>query len=200
MTNFLRIQVCLIFIFFLSCRSFAQQTTLFDIEVAKIKVGSLVTEKVVKDSMTIYIFRSEVDAGFIMRVKVSHTISCVYIKNKLVRADIHSVINQDKYVSSVAWNKDHYDYDCSTYKYHKTGVLTRDIDFSVVKMYFEEPLVTGAIFAENYGVLCPLLCSKPSTYHLDVDKNSNTFHYANGLIQRVEMETPLFNYVIRRKT
>jgi hypothetical protein len=194
-----RNRICLIVFLLLSLSSFAQDKSMFDIEVAKIKVGTLCTEKVKKDSTTFYIFRSEVDAGFIVRVHVSHLITCVYVNKKLIRADIHSVINKEKYVSSVVWNKDHYDYDCSTYKYHKVGILTDDIDFSVVKMYFEEPSVSTTIFAENYGLVCPLGRLKPSVYHLLVEKNSNTFHYANGIMQQVEMDTPLFNYVIKRK-
>jgi len=195
-----RIRFLMIITLLCSFLARGQERTMFDIEIAKIKVGSLCTEKIVRDSMTIYIFRSEVDAGFIKRVKVSHTISCVYIHKKLIRANINSVINGEKYISSVNWNTDHYDYDCSTYKYHRSGKIIGDIDFSVVKMYFEEPSGNHMVLAENYGLLCSLNCTKPFTYHLDVDKNSNTFHYANGLMQQVEMDTPLFNYVIKRKT
>ena len=177
----------------------AQSPCYFDIEVARVKVGNLVTERLQKDSLTFYIFTSEVDAWLFVRVKVSHLITCVYKKDKLIRADIHSVINKEKYVSHVEWKKDHYDYDCSTYKYHKSGTVYEDIDFSVVKMYFEEPLGKQKIFAENYGVFSQLMVLKPFTYRLDVEKNKNTFYYNMGNLQRVDMDTPLLHYTIKRK-
>ncbi len=177
----------------------AQARSLFDIEVARVKVGNLVTEKIQKDSLTFYIFTSEVDAWLIVRVRVSHLIVCVYKKDKLIRADIHSVINKEKYVSHVEWKQDHYEYDCATYKYHKSGTLFEDIHFSVVKMYFEEPLEQQKIFTENYGVFSQLQRLKPSTYRLEVEKNKNTFYYNSSGLQRVDMETPLLHYSIRRK-
>jgi hypothetical protein len=193
----IRTWLCLVLFLFSSVLLRAERRV-FDIDVANIKVGNMVVEKVTKDSLTIYIFRSEVDAWLLVRVHVSHLITCVYKNDKLIKADIRSVINKETYISSVLWNKDHYDYDCSTYKYHKAGTLAENLDFSVVKMYFEEPTGKQKIFAENYGLICPIRTIHPSTYCLDVDKNRNTFHYANGCVQQVEMETPLFNYVIRR--
>ncbi|HEV7230991.1 MAG TPA: DUF6134 family protein [Bacteroidia bacterium] len=193
------------FFFFLllltwNARIQAQTSRLFDIEIAKIKVGNLIVEKVAKDSLSIYIFKSEVDAWLLVRIRVSHLITCVYRNDKLLKANIHSVINNKTYVSTVEWKKDHYDYDCSTYKYHKAGSTTENIDFSVVKMYFAEPLGKKQIFAENYGLFAPLQYLPHSEYRIDVEKNRNTFQYLNGTLQKVEMETPLFNYTIRRKS
>ncbi len=190
----------LILLCFLFSAAFLQaETRVFDIDIANVKVGNMVVEKVVKDSLTIYIFRSEVDAWMLVRVHISHLITCIYKGEKLVKADIHSVINKEIYNSTVMWNKDHYDFDCSTYKYHKAGILAESLDFSVVKMYFEEPTGKEKIFAENYGLICPIRILKPSTYCLEVEKNKNTFHYSHGSVDHVDMETPLFNYVIRRK-
>jgi hypothetical protein len=180
--------------------AYSQSMHVFQIEVAHIKVGELITEKVVKDSLTFYIFRSEVDAWMLIRVRVSHLITCVYKKDKLVLAEINSVINNQKYHSKVEWKSDHYEYDCSTYKYHKTGSLNENIDFSVVRMYFEEPLGKKQIFAENYGIFAPLLVLPGNNYRLEVEKNRNSFYYSGGILSKVEMDTPLFNYIIRRKS
>jgi hypothetical protein len=101
-----------------SVPSNAQNSKLFDIEIAKIKVGNLIVEKVQKDSLSIYIFKSEVDAWLLVHIRVSHLITCVYKNDKLLKANIHSIINNKTYLSSIEWKKDHYDYDCSTYKYY----------------------------------------------------------------------------------
>jgi hypothetical protein len=186
-------------ILLLPIRLKAQPPSYFDIEVAHVKVGNLVTERIQKDSLTFYIFTSEVDAWLFVRIKVSHLITCVYKKDKLIRADIHSIINKEKYISHVEWKQDHYEYDCSTYKYHKSGTLKENIDFSVVKMYFEEPVGKQKMFAENYGIFARMLLLKPSVYRLEVEKNKNTFYYTQSVLQRVDMDTPLLHYTIKRK-
>jgi hypothetical protein len=177
----------------------AQHTGLFDIEIAKVKVGNLVIEEVKKDSLNIYILKSEVDAWLLVRIKVSHLMTCVYKNGKLIRADIHSTINGKKYESYTVWKNDHYEYDCNTYKYHNEGSTREPIDFSVVKMYFEEPLHALKLYAENYGLFSKLDKSPTGVYQIQVEKNKNTFHYEAGRLEKVEMETPLFNYTIRRK-
>ena len=199
LVHLLRKTGCILFLLLFARTLPGQSASLFDIEVAHVKVGNLITEKVKRDSLTFYVFKSEVDAWLIVKVRVSHLITCIYKGDKLLQADIRSVINKENYNSHVEWKKDHYEYDCSTYKYHKAGSTTDNIDFSVVRMYFDEPLQSGTIFAENYALFAPLQRLGHSAYRLDVEKNRNTFHFLDGVLQKVEMETPLFNYTIRKK-
>jgi hypothetical protein len=66
-------------------------------------------------------------------------------------------------------------------------------------MYFEEPRNAAKLYTENYGLFSRLEKPFAGAYQITVEKNRNTFYYVQGRLEKVEMETPLFNYTIRRK-
>jgi hypothetical protein len=191
--------VWILLLVLLSIPARAQHPAIFDIEIAKVKVGNLVIEEVKKDSLRIYILKSEVDGWLLTKIRVSHLMTCVYKNNKLIRAEINSTINGKKYASYTVWENDHYKFDCNTHKYHNAGTTRENIDFSVVKMYFEEPRNAAKLYAENYGLFSMLEKPVAGAYQITVEKNRNTFYYVQGKLEKVEMETPLFSYTIRRK-
>ena len=170
----------------------------YSIEVAGIKIGNLYTSKVIKGDLTFYYFESKVSIWLFMRITVTHEMVCVYNKNVLQTVDIHSFVNNEKYHSKIEWQNDHYNVDVKTYKYNNDSPIKDAIHFSVVKLFFEEPLEQKTILADNYGIMAPVTLLKPNVYQVQVIDKKNKYTYSNGALIKAEMESAIKNFVIRK--
>lgn len=182
----------------LTCLADGTETGKYKIEVAGINIGDLYTSKVVKGDLTFYYFTSKVSIWLFMQITVTHEMVCVYNKNVLQTADIHSFVNNENYNSRIEWQHDHYKVNVNTYKYSNDKPLKDAVHFSVVKLFFEEPLEQKAVLAENYGVMAPVTLLKPNVYQVQVIDKKNKYTFSNGALVKAEMQGVIKNFVIRR--
>lgn len=177
----------------------SKQVNVFEIKKAGIQVGTLYATLSQEGSYTIYVLSSSSSFWMGTRVFVKHYLKCVYDKNKLVRADMETNSSKGKYVSWISWKGDHYEYDVKSYKHNKSGKFPSPIDFSLVKMYFQEPpLSKRNALAENHAEMVKVACAGNHVFNAYVNEKPNVYYYNGGKLKKADLTSSSFEYTIER--
>ena len=102
-------------------------------------------------------------------------------------------------MTSVTWNKDHYEVDANSYKFHNGDPIDQVITSSTATLYFHEPKAGDVLISENFGMLTTVKEVEKGVYEIDVNGNMNRFYYEGGLLQKVVLENNIKNYSIKRR-
>lgn len=170
----------------------------FDIVVAGFKIGGMTAEKTENSNQTKFEINSLVEFWFFGKVHVEFLQTATYLEKQLVEAYTHSISNRGDFETIVKWSSDHYKVKAETYKFENYESIYQNVYSSPARLYFEEPKNGDILISENYGMLTKVKEEKPGVFSIDVNGNTNTFFYENGVLQKVVMENSLKNYVIRR--
>lgn len=164
------------------------------------KVGALTALKVREGSISYYTLTSSSSAWIGTRVWMTHKLKCVYDQNKLIRADVETRSSKGNYSSWVAWKNDHYEYDVRSFSFHRTGRLNSPVDFSIAKLYFEEPIGRKLIFAENHAEIVKLVQQGGHCFQVWTNQQKpSVFYYQNGKPVKIDMVSSNFSYTLELK-
>ncbi|WP_373400595.1 DUF6134 family protein [Algoriphagus halophilus] len=141
---------------------------------------------------------SLVDFWFFGRVHVDFLQKADYLNGQLNEASTVSNSNRGNFQTNVTWNGDHYEVDANTYKYENNEPINQPIYSSPARLYFEEPKHGDILLSENFGLVTTVVEDEPGVYSIEVNGNTNTFYYEEGVLQKVVLENSIKNYVIRR--
>ncbi|AFL85262.1 hypothetical protein Belba_2719 [Belliella baltica DSM 15883] len=176
----------------------AQEKMEFEISVAGFSIGEMQAVKTQKGEESFYEITSEVGFWFFGKVNVDYSINSYYKGNQLIEAKSRTVSNKGNFASDINWKDGKYIVEATSYKYEKDTVINHPIFFSSAALYFEEPKNHKLFMAENFGL--PSKITKYSDhYEVNVNGNRNKFYYINGKFDKAVMESPIKNYVIKRK-
>lgn len=169
----------------------------YDIVVAGFRIGGMTAEKTTTDSEINYEINSLVEFWFFGKVHVEFLQKADYKDGLLVEAYTHSNSNRGDFETFVKWEGDHYEVDATTYKFENKKPINQKVYSSPAKLYFNEPKDGDILMSENFGMLTKVKEEKSGVYAIDVNGNTNTFYYENGVLQKVVLENSIKNYVIR---
>ncbi|EAZ82884.1 DUF6134 family protein [Algoriphagus machipongonensis] len=195
----------LIYLFLLlaiSSNSYAQEQSItqgYDIVVAGFRIGDMTAQKKVNGTQKSYEINSLVEFWFFGKVHVEFIQSADYENGQLMEAYTHSISNRGDFETFVNWETDHYEVNANTYKFENKEPINQKVYSSPATLYFEEPKDGDVLISENFGMLTQVVEEEPGVYAIDVNGNTNTFYYENGVLQKVVLENSIKNYVIRRK-
>ncbi len=185
--------------FFLTTQAVAQtETHHYTIEMAGAKIGAMTATKQAQGELVNYTTVSDVVVNLLVyKVKIYYKTTCQYRGNKLLSAVVEARTNRGNYASSTVWNGDHYDIKASQYKYEKQATQTANIDYSIVNLYFSEPVGRNRVFAEYFGDYYILTKTPKGTYRARLEDREDEYVYEGGKLTRIIKKNAIKNFIIR---
>tara|TARA_R110002012_G_scaffold228194_3_gene400516 strand:- start:14283 stop:14906 length:624 start_codon:yes stop_codon:yes gene_type:complete len=194
--------VLLIFFLFVGfgLECFSQtQTNNYDIVLAGFTIGSMKADKTTASNGEDYQLHSNVEFWFFGKIHVEFLQKAHYEKGQLMKANTNSDSNRGNFVTTVVWNKDHYDVDANSYKFHNEEPINQVIKGSTARLYFHEPKAGDIIISENFGMPTTVREIEKGVYEIEVNGSMNRFYYEGGVLQKVVLENNIKNYSIKRR-
>ena len=194
--------VLLIFFLFVGSglECFSQtQTNNYDIVLAGFTIGSMKADKTTASNGEDYQLHSNVEFWFFGKIHVEFLQKAHYEKGQLMKANTNSDSNRGNFVTTVVWNKDHYDVDANSYKFHNEEPINQVIKGSTARLYFHEPKAGDIIISENFGMPTTVREIEKGVYEIEVNGSMNRFYYEGGVLQKVVLENNIKNYSIKRR-
>ncbi|MDR7128323.1 hypothetical protein J2X69_000651 [Algoriphagus sp. 4150] len=183
-----------------SLNGFGQtKTNTYDIVLAGFTIGSMQADKTTTPKGEDYQIHSKVEFWFFGKIHVEFLQKAHYENGQLMKATTNSDSNRGNFLTSVTWNKDHYDVDANSYKFHNEEPINQIINSSTAALYFHEPKAGDVLISENFGMLTTVREIEKGVYEIDVNGNMNRFHYEGGVLQKVVLENNIKNYTIKRR-
>jgi hypothetical protein len=175
-----------------------QEKREFDITVAGISIGEMTATKTVKEDMTLYNVKSQVSFWFFGWVSLDYTMDSEYKGAQLMTVNGVYNSNRGEFITTIAWQEDHYKVDTRSYKFENTKPVNKPLYHSSAVFFFEEPYGVYESMADNFGLVSPIQKVR-DYYELDVGGDKNKYYYVHGELERAVMYSPIKNYVIKRK-
>lgn len=190
--------VVFVLFFGMALNSFAQtQTNTYDIVLAGFTIGTMQADKTTRDKEEDYQIHSKVEFWFFGKIHVEFLQHVNFQNGQLMKATTKSDSNRGNFVTTVTWNKNHYDVDANSYKFHNEEPINQAVFGTPAKLYFEEPKAGDVLISENFGKLTKVVELEKGVYEIDVNGNTNRFYYEGGVLQKVVLENNIKDYVIR---
>ena len=188
------------FLFFLAQSGYAAiEKREYDITAAGIRIGEMTATRENIDNQTWYTLHSEVSFWFFVRVKVVYSVKSLYQNNQLMTSTVVTHSNKGDFISTVTWQKDHYDVRVEGYKYKNNVSIKEPIKNNSARLYFEYPQSISSLLADNYGLMVPAENIQKDVCMVTVQGNSNKFYFKSGRIVRAVMHHPIKNFEVKLK-
>jgi hypothetical protein len=185
--------------FLLTTQAVAQpETHRYVIDMAGAKIGTMIATKQVQGDLTNYTTVSDVVVNLLIyKVKIYYKTVCQYRGDKLLSAVVEARTNRGNYASSTVWNGDHYDIKATQYKYEKKATQTATIDYSIVNLYFSEPVRRDRLFSEYFGDYYILTKTPKGSYRARFEDREDEYVYEGGKLTRIIKKNAIKNFIIR---
>lgn len=192
------IALILVFVFLTTQAAAQTETHRYVIEMAGAKIGTMTATKQVQGEITNYTTVSDVLVNLLIyKVKIYYKTTCQYRGDKLLSGVVEARTNHGNYASSTVWNGDHYDIKADQYKHKRQATQTANIDYSVVNLYFSEPVSRNRVFAEYFGDYFILTKTPKGTYRARLDDREDEYVYEGGRLTRIVKKNAIKNFIIR---
>jgi hypothetical protein len=180
------------------CSLYAQDTLRFSISVAGITIGEMKAVKTIVDNKDRYQLESKVDFWFFGKINALVTTDAFYNEKQFLQSTMNTNTNKGEFLTTINWKGDRYHVDAESYKYEHKGVVRGAMEYSGIKLFFQEPKGVASLINEHYGTVGQLSKDKAEYYQLRIEGNTNKYYYENGKLVRAVIEHPIKNYVIKR--
>jgi len=193
-----QIGVGLILYFLSICSLYAQDTLRFSIAVAGITIGEMKAVKTRAGDRDRYQLESKVDFWFFGKIKALVTTDAYYNQKQFLQSTMNTHTNKGEFLTTIIWKGDRYHIDAVSYKYEHKGVVRGAMEYSGIKLFFQEPKGINTLLNEHYGTVGQVNKKNAEYYEVKVEGNTNKYYYENGNLVRAVIEHPIKNYVIKR--
>lgn len=194
--------ICLLF--FLVCMATSteaqtqKETANYEIVVLGLKIGNLTAQKLVGADSVRYTVDSRVKFWFFGDVDLQFLTRSHFKGGKITKTFSESKTNRGNFDSKVNWTGSQYQVDAKSYKYANRTSLKGPLSWSSSKLFFHEPSGQEIFLSEVYGVSAPIKKIKPGVYEIEVEGNTNQYHYQGGKLVKIVVESPIKDYQVRR--
>jgi hypothetical protein len=199
-TNFKRISL-LIFLWMavsLGHAQTAKETASFEIVVLGLKIGTLTAQKTGGADSLLYSVDSRVKFWFFGDVDLKFLTRSHFKGGKILKTLSESKTNRGFFDSKVNWTGAQYQVDSKSYKYANRTSLKGPLTWCSTKLFFHEPSGQEQFLSEVYGVSAPIKKIGPGVYEIEVEGNTNQYHYKSGKLEKIVVESPIKDYQVRR--
>jgi hypothetical protein len=183
----------------ISLKTQAQERHAYEITLAGFTIGEMEATKLYKQDTAVYLLKSEVSFWLFGRINVDYLTEVKYHNGQFVRSTVSSSTNRGNFLSRIWLQDEVYEVRANSYRYELDTQVHEEIDYSAVRLFFEEPKDISKMMAENYGQFCMVTSLGEGMYDTLVEGNKNRYHYKDGKMQKAVMQSPIKNYVIKRK-
>ena len=199
-TNFKRISL-LIFLWMGVSLGHAQttkETASFEIVVLGLKIGTLTAQKTGGADSLLYSVDSRVKFWFFGDVDLKFLTRSHFKGGKILKTLSESKTNRGFFDSKVNWTGAQYQVDSKSYKYANRTSLKGPLSWCSSKLFFQEPSGQEIFLSEVYGVSSPIKKISAGVYEIEVEGNTNQYHYKGGKLEKIVVESPIKNYKVMR--
>tara|TARA_R110002051_G_scaffold318357_2_gene400637 strand:- start:48 stop:671 length:624 start_codon:yes stop_codon:yes gene_type:complete len=175
------------------------KTNTYDIVLAGFTIGTMQADKTASGKSEDYQIHSKVEFWFFGKIHVEFLQNVNFQNGQLMKATTKSDSNRGNFVTTINWNKDHYDIDANSYKFHNDSPINQAVYGTPAKLYFHEPKDGDVLISENFGMTTEVREIEKGVYEIDVNGNINRFYYEGGVLQKVVLENNIKNYSIKRR-
>ena len=199
-TNFKRISL-LVFLWMGISLGHAQttkETASFEIVVLGIKIGSLTAQKTAGADSLLYSVDSRVKFWFFGDVDLKFLTRSHFKAGKVLKTYSESKTNRGFFDSKVNWTGAQYQVDSKSYKYANRAPLKGPLIWCSSKLFFQEPSGNELFLSEVYGVSAQIKKISAGVYEIEVEGNTNQYHYKGGKLEKIVVESPIKNYKVVR--
>ncbi|WP_234364196.1 DUF6134 family protein [Lunatibacter salilacus] len=191
--------IFIVFSYFLITSLQAQERHEYEITIAGFSIGEMTATKTEEGDTTTYLLTSKVSLWLFGQINIDYVTDVKYVGNRFIRSTVASQTNRGNFLSRIWLEDEFYQVDAKSYKYEIETVIRENIDYSAVRLFFEEPIGRRRMIAENYGVFGSIKALGSSEYETLANENKNKYTYINGKLDRAVMHSPIKNYIIKRK-
>jgi hypothetical protein len=198
--NFKRISL-LVLLWMPVSLGFAQatkETASFEIVVLGLKIGNLTAQKTAGGDSVRYSVDSRVKFWFFGDVDLQFLTRSHFKGGKILKTYSESKTNRGNFDSKVNWTGTQYQVDAKSYKYANRAPLKGPVTWCSSKLFFHEPSGNEVFLSEVYGVSSPIKKISPGVYEIEVEGNTNQYHYKGGKLEKIVVESPIKNYKVMR--
>lgn len=175
-----------------------KETASFEIVVLGLKIGSLTAQKTAGADSVRYSVDSRVKFWFFGDVDLQFLTRSHFKGGKILKTYSESKTNRGVFDSKVNWTGAQYQVDAKSYKYANRTSLKGPLSWCSTKLFFQEPSGQELFLSEVYGVSAPIKKISPGVYEIEVEGNTNQYHYKGGKLEKIVVESPIKDYQVRR--
>ncbi len=175
-----------------------KETASYEIVVLGLKIGNLTAQKTGAGDSVRYTVDSRVKFWFFGDVDLQFLTRSHFKGGKILKTYSESKTNRGNFDSKVNWTGTQYQVDAKSYKYANRTSLKGPLSWSSTKLFFQEPSGQEQFLSEVYGVSAPIKKIKPGVYEIEVEGNTNQYHYQGGKLMKIVVESPIKDYQVRR--
>lgn len=177
----------------------AQETHEFDISVAGFSIGKMTAKKTQTMDTTTFSLVSSVSLWLFGQITVDHATEVKYVGDRFIKSNVKSSTNKGDFFSRIWLEDGVYRVDANAYKHELKTTIREPIYFSAARLFFEEPHGRTKMVAETYGIFADIKRLPNGSYETTTDGNKNRYTYVNGKLERASIQSPVKNYVMKRK-
>ncbi|MGA0559929.1 DUF6134 family protein [Larkinella sp. VNQ87] len=176
------------------------QTRKYDIEVAGLRIGNMHITQTSSPTALVYDLISDVEFWFFGKIKVYYKTVSRHdpATRQLLRSDTDAKTSRGNYQTDIVWQNGRYDINANQYKYQRKATDSQPIEFTISRLYFEEPVGLNRVFAEYFGNYASVEPTKKGSYRVRIDDREDEYFYEKGQLVRIVKKNPIKNYTIRR--
>jgi hypothetical protein len=175
-----------------------KETASFEIVVLGLKIGSLTAQKTAAADSLLYSVDSRVKFWFFGNVDLKFLTRSHFKGGKILKTYSESKTNRGFFDSKVNWTGTQYQVDSKSYKYANRSPLKGPVLWCSSKLFFQEPSGQEVFLSEVYGVTAPIKKIGAGVYEIEVEGNTNQYHYKGGKLEKIVVESPIKNYKVVR--
>jgi hypothetical protein len=175
-----------------------KETASFEIVVLGIKIGSLTAQKTAGADSLLYSVDSRVKFWFFGDVDLKFLTRSHFKGGKILKTYSESKTNRGYFDSKVNWTGAQYQVDSKSYKYANRAPLKGPVLWCSSKLFFQEPSGQEVFLSEVYGVTAPIKKIGAGVYEIEVEGNTNQYHYKGGKLEKIVVESPIKDYKVVR--
>jgi hypothetical protein len=175
-----------------------KETASFEIVVLGIKIGSLTAQKTAGADSLLYSVDSRVKFWFFGDVDLKFLTRSHFKAGKVLKTYSESKTNRGFFYSKVNWTGAQYQVDSKSYKYANRAPLKGPLLWCSSKLFFQEPSGNELFLSEVYGVSAQIKKISAGVYEIEVEGNTNQYHYKNGKLEKIVVESPIKDYKVVR--
>jgi hypothetical protein len=173
-------------------------TANFEVVVAGFNIGRVTAQEIKKEETTQYHVTSKVSFWFFGKVDLGFTLTNVFQKGILMDSKSLSKTNRGDFESLITWKDTYYDVKAATYKFENNKPVKEAISQTSGKFYFHEPKDGDMMISETYGLVSRVTQKSPGVYEVNVNGNRNEYLYRNGKLEKIVIQNPIKNFVVKR--
>ncbi len=175
-----------------------KETASFEIVVLGLKIGNLTAQKTIAADSLLYSVDSRVKFWFFGDVDLKFLTRSHFKGGKILKTYSESKTNRGFFDSKVNWTGTQYQVDAKSYKYANRVPLKGPVFWCSSKLFFQEPSGNEVFLSEVYGVTAPIKKISTGVYEIEVEGNTNQYHYKGGKLEKIVVESPIKNYKVVR--